>query len=382
MLSALEADRVRVAALTAQILDLETWISALQLEREEAQLRLDSYKYPVLTLATEILTEIFLHIPPPYPAVPGMPTASSRSLASLACACRQWRGIALSLPSLWRAINFSDLPFEHRIHNAKLWLQRSRSCPLSIEFDAGDTGNTASVFKVLASGTHRARCEHLKLVLFPRDLPLMEGGSIPLLRHLDLELHKGSHGPTNRPALLSEAPLLRSAVLNREAATWIILPWTQLTSLVLNGVILRDCFTILERTPSLTHCELHVGSHAMDDRVRVISLPCLESLVLRGLAHPFMPYLKSLLTPALCHLTIIEPFLGPQPFDSLADFISKSATKLQEVRIIGKKRHSRNLYRKAFPSVPRFSFGPRELNRRGGEEDFWAESDYYSSDSD
>ncbi|KAF7353319.1 F-box domain-containing protein [Mycena sanguinolenta] len=374
MLSTLEADRAHVAALTAQILDLENSIRVLQLEREKAQSRLDSYKYPVLALPTEIVTEIFLRIPPSYPVVPS--PAETRSLAALACICREWREIALSIPSLWKAINFLDLPSEHRVHNSQLWLQRSRSCPLSIEFDAGDTGNLADVFKFLTLGAHRARCEHMKLGLFPRDLPLMEG-SMPLLRHLDLELHNGS---PIRPVSLSEAPLLRSAVLNSEAASWVLLPWTQLTSLVLNGVILRDCFTILEQTPNLIHCELYVGSN-MDDRNRVISLPRLESLVLQGLAHPFMPYLQSLATPALCHLTITEPFLGHNPFRSLTDFISESASKLQEVRVIGKKRHSRKRYREALPSVPRFSFGPRELKRRAGEEDFGTESDYYSSDS-
>ncbi|KAJ7917678.1 hypothetical protein B0H13DRAFT_2657737, partial [Mycena leptocephala] len=67
MLTNLDADRSRVADISAQILDLERSISALRIEKTQAQERLDSYKYPVLTLPNEIVSEIFIHFLPPYP---------------------------------------------------------------------------------------------------------------------------------------------------------------------------------------------------------------------------------------------------------------------------------------------------------------------------
>ncbi|KAJ6541439.1 hypothetical protein B0H19DRAFT_1077284 [Mycena capillaripes] len=61
MLANLETDRARAAALEAQILDLEHALSALRIEKAPVQERLDSYKYPVLTLPNGIVSEIFVH---------------------------------------------------------------------------------------------------------------------------------------------------------------------------------------------------------------------------------------------------------------------------------------------------------------------------------
>ncbi|KAJ7871612.1 hypothetical protein B0H13DRAFT_2554411 [Mycena leptocephala] len=70
MLSGLEADRTRIADLDAQISDLERSLSALREEKNLAQERLDSYKYPVLTLPNEIVSNIFVHFLPAYPEYP------------------------------------------------------------------------------------------------------------------------------------------------------------------------------------------------------------------------------------------------------------------------------------------------------------------------
>ncbi|KAJ7235301.1 hypothetical protein B0H12DRAFT_149278 [Mycena haematopus] len=69
MLTGLEADRARVAAINAQMADLENSLSALRLEQVQVQSRLDSYKYPVLTLPNEITSEIFIHS---YGLIPGV----------------------------------------------------------------------------------------------------------------------------------------------------------------------------------------------------------------------------------------------------------------------------------------------------------------------
>ncbi|KAJ6464386.1 hypothetical protein C8R45DRAFT_785759, partial [Mycena sanguinolenta] len=89
--------------LTAQILDLEKSLSALRSKQAEVQSRLDAYKYPVLTLPTEIITEIFIRVPPPYPGTAWL--SGPLSPTPLTQICREWRQIALSIPSLWRAIN-------------------------------------------------------------------------------------------------------------------------------------------------------------------------------------------------------------------------------------------------------------------------------------
>ncbi|KAJ7020267.1 hypothetical protein C8F04DRAFT_909373, partial [Mycena alexandri] len=69
------------------------------------QEELDSYKYPVLTLPTEIICEIFIHFLPVYPECP--PPAGILSPTNLTQICRQWRDIALAIPTLWRAMRLS-----------------------------------------------------------------------------------------------------------------------------------------------------------------------------------------------------------------------------------------------------------------------------------
>jgi hypothetical protein len=58
----------------------------------------DTYKYPVLALPNDVVSEIFIHalfsLPAPIPAPPS-PTI-------LAQICHKWRDIALSTPALWK----------------------------------------------------------------------------------------------------------------------------------------------------------------------------------------------------------------------------------------------------------------------------------------
>ncbi|KAJ7871596.1 hypothetical protein B0H13DRAFT_1634204 [Mycena leptocephala] len=134
MLPALEADRARVAYLEAQISHLERSLSALREERILAQERLDSYKYPVLTLPNEIVSEIFIHFLPTYPLFPPLTGLLSPTL--LTRICRRWREIALGTPALWSAIRasyYDGIPLKQKAHIFDIWLRRSRFCPLFLK---------------------------------------------------------------------------------------------------------------------------------------------------------------------------------------------------------------------------------------------------------
>ncbi|KAJ6464501.1 hypothetical protein C8R45DRAFT_1024212 [Mycena sanguinolenta] len=365
MLIALAADRVRVAALEAQILDLENSLSALRLEQAQVQSRLDAYKYPVLTLPTEIVTEIFVHVPSPYPS--GAWLAGALSPTSLACVCRKWRNIALAIPSLWRAINLTNngTPLEQRAHIYDLWLKRSRSCPLSIEFDAGgDHDEAATISAVMALiAPHCSRLEHLKLILFFEGLNAIQNSSMPLLHHLNLEItgHSGSK------ISFGKLPSLRSVVLSDFAAFEVLLPWAQLTSLVLDHVYLQECVPIFQETSNLIHCELHL--YCIPGTTAAATVPCLESLVLVSLGpSDTAEYLESFITPALRRLIISEQLLGHEPIRSLTNFISNSGAKLQEVHITSRRSVPKSSYRKALQSVPRLSFSHQELDHRADSE--------------
>ncbi|KAJ7897407.1 hypothetical protein B0H13DRAFT_1623508 [Mycena leptocephala] len=255
MLPGLQTDRARVADLDAQIWHLEHSLSALREEKMLAQERLDSYKYPVLEIPNEIVSDVFMHFLPSYPSFPPLTGLLSPTL--LTHICRRWREIALSTPALWTAIStsyYEDIPMKRKAHIFDIRLTRSLFCPLSLRIEA-ETG----VAKILAAVVpHRARWEHLELDnLSEFDLPIING-AMPLLRHLDLS-------PSNPSAVATElvAPLLRTVVLNVEAASSVILPWAQLTSLTLVRVCLWDFVPILQQTSNLVRCELQSWTVAM-----------------------------------------------------------------------------------------------------------------------
>ncbi|KAF8150378.1 hypothetical protein K438DRAFT_1865723 [Mycena galopus ATCC 62051] len=242
--------------------------------------------YPVLTLPTDITSEIFTHF-----------------LPSTLPICRQWRQIAVATPGLWRAISFNEnyysIPFAQQLHLGQLWLARSRSYPLSVQFGDLHAPDTAQIFKAITP--HRTRCEYLDLILSPSEICAFQG-PMPILRHLTLMMHYDLHDVVT----FSPAPLLRSATLRIPSPLDLTLPWGQLTSLTLNSAYRFEYVAILRQTCTLVHCEL-------------------------------------------------ESLLGLKPIDHLSAFISKSGCKLQKVHLTNRGLVSKASYREAFPSN-RFSF--------------------------
>ncbi|KAJ7875241.1 hypothetical protein B0H13DRAFT_2348200 [Mycena leptocephala] len=320
-------------------------------EAELAQERLDSYEPPILMLPNEITLEIFIRFLPIYPLCPPLTGLLSPTL--LTHICRRWREIALGTPELWRAIRFShnhDIPFKRQVDIADLWLRRCPYSSLSVHID-DPVYNWPEVFAKILS--HRARWEYIKFDLFVSHFPTI-AGPMPLLRQLDLMfINDGIEDPALFPASC-ELPLLRTAILHHSAPAKIILPWAQLTSLILNGLYPRDCVPILQQTPNLEHCELGLVDEKGD--LPDIVLPCLRVFTLRQKSLPEIHYLHTIIAPALQNLEIPESFLESNQIDALTLFISKSGCKLREVRITGRRWIEKDAYRAAFPSIQMFSF--------------------------
>ncbi|KAJ7156544.1 hypothetical protein C8R43DRAFT_1106117 [Mycena crocata] len=331
-------------------LQLEQSLSLLRMEKQSIQARPDDLKYPVLTLPNEITSEIFLHFLPPYPECP--PSSGLLSPTLLTHICRKWREIALSTPTLWRAIWLdSDIQpdFGSRKQILESWLVRSCSCPISIKvFDSCDSVEE-DILQALIP--HGLRWEHLEVDLDGAPLHIIDGLT-PLLRELKLNLD----GSLSCLVSLKDAPLLRTVFLNDGATTNMILPWAQLTSLTLDDVYPKDCTPILLQTYNLVRCQLNImrdWRHAIEPDVK---LPCLESLVLVGKYGEVTEYLGTFIVPALRKLELPEMYLKPDPVSVLTAFISKSGCKLQEVRMTGPRSTPSVVYRTMFPLISIFSF--------------------------
>ncbi|KAF8178185.1 hypothetical protein K438DRAFT_1281351 [Mycena galopus ATCC 62051] len=360
MLTDLEADRALVARIQARILDLEHSLAELRAEQVAAQERLDSYKYPVLILPNEITSEIFIHFLPPYPICP--PVLGMFSPTHLTHICHRWRKVALATPALWRAIGPSnpDLDLEPgEIDMSKIsdaWVNRSGSCPLSIEINEDETyDHPPSILSTLIP--HRARWEYLTLLLndHSQDALHLVEGPMPLLRHLRLSLC--DHDPFE----FRDLPQLRSVEVVGNSVSRLTLPWAQLTSLTLRGGRVRGvhCDFITDgKTCTLRPVYGRLSIYWDRHRSSMLEVFDVRSHFYDD--EGTRGFLAILVVPALYRLEVQEKILGRNPIDSLASFITTSGCKLlQEIRITGSTKRRTAVeydFRAAFPSIPTISF--------------------------
>ncbi|KAF8150393.1 hypothetical protein K438DRAFT_440815 [Mycena galopus ATCC 62051] len=349
MVSTPAADRARLADIDAEISLLELSLSTLRKQRAEVQERLDSYKYPVWTLPNELTSEIFLHTLPVYPNFPPLSGLGSPTL--LAQICHRWREIAVATSELWRAIlldEYSVTPFTQQLHLCQIWLARSRSYPLTIQFEAITNAYETHVLDVIIP--HRARWESLDIVLSPPGLVAI-AGLMPMLRHLDLNVPRASR--VEDVVRFSRVPLLRSVTLSAGTILKVALPLGQLTSLTLTLVFRPEYVSILQQATNLVRCKLGIVHDGVFYRQQDIELSCLESLTLGG---EETGCLDDFLVPALRTLELDESILGSDPIGRLSSFIAKSGCVLQEVCVTRRTLLSRRSYRDGFPSIPQLFF--------------------------
>ncbi|KAJ7430419.1 hypothetical protein B0H11DRAFT_1893106 [Mycena galericulata] len=348
-----EACRAQIIDIEKRIFHLNTAIRALRSEQDLIQKQLDDYKYLVLTLPNEIVSEIFIHFLPVYPLCP--PQTGLLSPTLLTHICRKWREIALSTPALWRAILLCDdekIDYEEQqVHTLKIWLSRSGCCPLSNQMEDFDSIPMDECIEAIAP--HRARLEHAKLQMTRYGIHTIQG-PMPLLRQISIRLPYESV-----PSCMAfcDVPRLRAATLWDSQFTEDLLPWSQLTSLTLVAKTPSECTPILKEVVNLVHCKLFT-SEEVHVRQPDISLPFLESLVFVQFVDeedPAIHYLDTFIVPALRRLQIPETFLAPRPIDALRAFISKSGCNLQEILITGGRTLRKKFYCREFSSIE-FSF--------------------------
>ncbi|KAJ7659277.1 hypothetical protein DFH06DRAFT_438945 [Mycena polygramma] len=359
MPTSLEADRARVKALDAQILNLRS-------ERALIQDRIDSYKYPVLTLPNELVSEIFAHFLPTYPLCPPLTGILSPQL--LLSICPTWRDIALSTPILWRAISLKTIPEDSLYDSAPWrplvarpsaaervgsWVGRSGSYPLSLQI-VNEQFQTDDVLDVLVP--HRARWEYVELCSMKLStghlLPI--DGPLPLLRQLEIRESETLSSTMAFP----DMPQLRTASVWHSGHAPALLPWAQLTSLTLVEREPVDCTRVLSHARNLRYCELvlYEDTAPLQPSIALLHLHTLVLVHWETDMSPARRYLLSFIVPALRRLQVPEECLLDRPIATLTSFISSSGCELQELRITGPHQTSEVAYRSAFPTIPRVTF--------------------------
>ncbi|KAJ7914448.1 hypothetical protein B0H13DRAFT_2002711 [Mycena leptocephala] len=360
------AHRLRIADIGVQILELERSIRSLQNEKAMLQDRLGAYVYPVLTLPAEIVSEIFAHCVPVYPKCP--PVTGLLSPTKLAQICRTWREIAFSTMTLWRAVSVSE-PVARQsnlgaeFHALETSLTHCGSFPLSIEMEFGDPKQQGlpPFYRIIAA--HRV--EHLKLFgplgsLRYIERPLLSLGSLTI--GLSVRDNTG-----DAPSPFLTAPLLRKVAFQIYHDVYrSILPWTQLTVLVIGSIAPHECALLLNLATSLVHCGLTLSSSHALSLVPVVPLLHLQILVLRSNQEydDGRGLLNTLTLPALRSLRVKEELLYPNPVATLRSLILRSGCALEKVHIFTPTAtvDPCKPYRRALSMVA-FSFGPQRAIR-------------------
>ncbi|KAJ7676342.1 hypothetical protein B0H17DRAFT_1207331 [Mycena rosella] len=276
---------------------------------------------PVLRIPNEVTSEIFTQFLPAYPEPP--PINGPRSPSFLAGICRQWRDVAVSTPSLWRAIDL-DLS-ETKDHQQlfrllETWLERCGNCPLSFILMTGEyEGEAAAVPFIEALVRHCCRWQHVKLVLPYENLHLLVKGDMPALRTLGLGSNTKLFNTMSITAPLvvfDHAPNLHTVELYTFFNPFCItLPWSQLTAL--SGRLYdSELAEILRHSVKLEQCRFTLHTPAHSEPIAVIP-PLTRLRALHLTSGDLSPgaddtarLLAALTLPALQTFTPVEPFLG------------------------------------------------------------------------
>ncbi|KAJ7176183.1 hypothetical protein C8R43DRAFT_975140 [Mycena crocata] len=344
-------------------LDSQTVVEiSLHLQNLEIERHLRSYTYPVLTLPSEIISEVFLEALDPDKASP----SCAESPLFLGHICQQWRQIAVSTPRLWTQLSLEivdPMVRDNQLQILDLWLTRSRDCPISISIvDLARVPQSMREF-VTAILPHSKRCKTLNVVLPDNDLSVLVG-QFPLLRSLSIGFSDEIPMRPYTVGAFREAPTLDTVVVYTGGRIGdLSLPWRRITSLhIRNGWVCRELVDVLHAAVQLAILGLEITFSEMDAATAFLpEIPPLIYLHTLDLIHPSqgdpapdsqMRLLHRLTLPSLRHLRVSEPYFALDPIWSITDWALHSSFPLKELCIeIAQAHRTYDYYRSGLPLV-------------------------------
>ncbi|KAF7294177.1 hypothetical protein HMN09_01146100 [Mycena chlorophos] len=308
--AALRAHLAQVAAeikhRKQQLLQLHHYEYAVHVELN----RVAKHSQPILSLPTEITSEIFIQCLPD--GKDAMPTANwLEAPLLLASVCRAWCGIVMSTPALWRAfwIDLDMMDDEELSMFMHLWLKNACGNPVRMGL-LGDFSSVDVPYLVALPQMFSKTLSSLAVVVQLSDVPQLRSLALELegLEELDVCIDKDDdpEGSLDLSGFLATAPRLTKVSLNSIKPTELTLPWSRVTDFHLHHRFFTatHLFDILILLPNLVHADIDVD-YELDSPVPLVNvldhqltLPHLQSLsISEGMdAHPAQPHFLDLLT--------------------------------------------------------------------------------------
>ncbi|KAJ3717805.1 hypothetical protein C8R42DRAFT_724018 [Lentinula raphanica] len=217
---------------------------------------MDAENISASTVPSDILSLIFEHT-----LLSPEGDCESTFVVVLASVCHSWRVTCIDAPNLWSCIDY----FTHSYDIVRLFLQRSRNSPLSIDYN--EDGKDERILPLLAQESERWL--EVRLVVPPPFYPLLSSirGCLPLLRtliwgHSSSEAQESFGGFEIAPALVRFS--FNSPYLKRSFP----LPWIQLTYLSCSDIPSSNLYTMLLNMPRLIQLRIfQVYNDSIDESV-------------------------------------------------------------------------------------------------------------------
>ncbi|KAJ7741370.1 hypothetical protein B0H16DRAFT_1862405 [Mycena metata] len=322
--SFLEGPLAELALLNTQIEEAQAILRRLSAQRKALTGQIDAHKAllsPMRRLPEDILLDIFIAC---------LPTTHNALIHPryapflLSLVCQRWRWVAHSTPKLWSSLHIPSLsgfygirldrpmdvltPYTRAFAGiVEAWLDRSRTCPLSISFGNPSpfvTASDISLLNQLHKVSHRIR--HLD-IHSPSDIfeqvPWLNAGTLvpevvcissPLIRH---ELWAAAN--------VLRSPNLRRVLLQIGADGPLTLPLL-VTPYGPGPLLLRRC-------PNLVRCQLEITGEGPFTASSAVTLPYLQIFIIAfdyGGLKELALVLQCLVLPDIHYLAIGEPIFG------------------------------------------------------------------------
>jgi len=251
----------------------------------------------------------------------------NRDIIALTHVCQAWRETFISRSCLWTDFYCMDAD------KTRVYLERSKSSPINLWLDERESPPPHDQFlQIFPHAVDRLKSLAVKGTLeYFQDITTHLSHPTPLLEVLWIRGHSDLHSedyPTLAPTLFNgDLSSLRKLFLQSVHTE---LPWknmVNLTSFTLNsirkdGVSIEQLLDFLESAPNLLKIKLHHATPISGaQNGRVLSLPCLKRLEIRG-NEPSSLFLDHLLIPV--GTKMISAFRLESPGARIEDYLPSS----------------------------------------------------------